>query len=103
MTSVLDVKTEKKFVIKCPHCNAEYTYDEIFMPSDIEGKTEKVIKDALGKVLYTEYQENCEPLSTAKYVCDYCDKQFVVEPIFAVKVRKESDELDFSTTTASLI
>ena len=48
---------EKKITtIKCPHCGYEYVPAEIFMPTDIEGKPDSIVKDVLGKVLYAEYE-----------------------------------------------
>lgn len=73
------------------------------MPSEIEGKTEDIIKDALGKVLYVSYREGCEPETTGRYICDNCGKAFVVEPTITYKVRKEAEELDFTNTSVSLI
>lgn len=43
-------------LIKCPHCGHEYQAAEIFMPEDLLGRptSNGIIKDALGKILYTE-------------------------------------------------
>lgn len=96
---------EKKnwVVIKCPHCGAEYVPAEIFMPGDLIGKPDSVVRDALGKILYADYEEDCEPLATESFICDNCGKPFVVEPVISYKVKKEDEEKDFSTDTVSLL
>lgn len=90
-------------VIKCPHCGFGYAPAEVMMPSDFLGKPESVIRDALGKVLYQEYEEGYEPGMSENYICDNCDKPFIIEPIITYKVKKEAEELDFSTQTVSLL
>ena len=90
-------------VIKCPHCGAEWVPSEIFMPGDVEGKAKQVIRDALGHILYVEYEEDCEPCSEQHYVCDECGRGFVVEPVVMFKVKKESEELDFGSQETSLL
>ena len=52
-------KTDKKEVItkgliKCPFCGAEYSPSEIFMPGELIGKADNVIKDPTGRILYVE-------------------------------------------------
>lgn len=89
--------------IKCPYCGGEYVPSEIFMPSEIEGKTEDIIKDPVGKILYVSYQEGYEPLTAGRYTCDACNRSFVVEPTVSYKVRKEAEEIDFSVSTSSLL
>ena len=90
-------------VIKCPWCGTEYVPSELFNPTDLEGKPESILKDALGKVIFVDYPEGYSPEQTTKYVCDTCNKPFLVEPTVSYKVKKEASELDFSDTSASLI
>ena len=53
---------QKKWpVITCPHCGYQYAPAEIFMPGDLIGNPEQVIRDALGKIIYQEYDEESEP------------------------------------------
>lgn len=92
-----------RLIITCPHCGAQYVASEIFMPGDLEGKTETVIKDALNKVIYQEYEEDSEPCQAEHYVCDHCNKPFIVEPTISFKVRKEEEQLDFSEQSVSLL
>ena len=98
-------QNQKKYqVIKCPHCGYELIPSEVFYPEDIiGGRTDSLIRDALGKIIYLEYKEDQEPCHSEQYICDNCDKPFVVEPVVSYKVKKEVEELDFSTDTASLL
>jgi DNA-directed RNA polymerase subunit RPC12/RpoP len=90
-------------IIKCPHCQHGYAPAEIFHPHDFAGIPTSVLRDALGKVLYQEYKEDYEPGMATSYICDGCGKQFIVEPQITYKVKKESEELDFSNTSVSLL
>lgn len=93
----------KYLLIKCPYCGWEYVPAELFNPTDLEGKPEDLLKDNLGKVLYVDYHKNYSPCQVTRYICDGCGKPFVVEPTVTYKVKKEAKELDFSTTTSSLL
>lgn len=90
-------------VIKCPFCGAEYAVPEIFMPGDLIGRTDSVVKDALGKTIYVDYVEGEEPCQQAEYVCDHCDHTFIVEPVVQFKVKKQAEELDFASDSVSLL
>ena len=97
-------ETKKQWpVIRCPHCGCEMTPAEIFMPGDLIGKPESVIRDALGKIIYQEYDKDNEPAQPEHYICDECGKPFIVEPVITYKVKKEEEALDFSTQESSLI
>lgn len=101
-----DIKTDKKQtwpVITCPHCGAQYAPAEIFMPGDLIGKPETVIRDALNKIIYQDFDEEDEPCSAEHYICDHCGKAFVVEPVVSYKVKKEDESLDFSEQSVSLL
>ena len=50
-------------VIRCPHCGGEYTPADIFMPGDLIGKPKTVIRDALGKIIYQEYDQKKSQLN----------------------------------------
>jgi len=89
--------------IRCPHCGYEYVPAEIFMPGDLVGKPDQVIRDALGKIIYQDYEEDSEPLATECYCCDNCGKEFLVEPVITYKVKKQVEELDFSEQSVSLL
>jgi len=90
-------------VIKCPHCGYEYTPAEILYPDSLLGEAKTVIRDALGKIIYQEYDKDLEPTQVEKYFCDNCDKPFLVEPVVTYKVKKEVEELDFSEKYVSLL
>lgn len=91
-------------VIKCPHCGYEYVPSEVFMPGDLLGKPETVIRDALGKILYVEYEEDLdEPNFEEHFVCDHCDKPFVVSVATSYKTREEDEELNFQSEYVSLL
>ena len=103
---------QKKYqVIKCPHCGYEYIPSEIFYPGDLTGgRTESLVRDALGKILYLEYGESkytegrkLDPCQPEQYYCDSCDKPFIVEPVITYRVKKEVEELDFSNESVSLL
>lgn len=73
------------------------------MPGDLIGKADTVIRDALGKIIYQEYNLDYEPSHIEKYFCDHCDKPFIVEPTVTYKVKKEVEELDFTERYVSLL
>ena len=95
---------QKKWpVIRCPHCGMEFVPAEIFMPGDLIGEPDNVIRDALGRIIYQEYDEGNEPAQVGHYVCDECGKPFTVEPIIMYKVKKEDEAKDFSELSSSLL
>ena len=73
------------------------------MPGELVGNPETVIRDALGKVIYQEYDDEEMPAQIEHYVCDNCGKPFIVEPVITYKVRKEDEANDFSELSVSLI
>jgi predicted RNA-binding Zn-ribbon protein involved in translation (DUF1610 family) len=90
-------------VIKCPHCGWEYLPGEIYYPGAFLGKPDSVIRDALGKIIYEDYEENEEPNLEEHYECDNCGKSFVVNATISYKSGEEKEELDFSNQFASLL
>lgn len=100
----LDLKTKSKLnIIKCPHCGWEYLPGEIYLPDEVTGYPENVIRDVLGKILYVEYKEDREPDTTEHFICENCNKQFAVEVTTTYKSRFEDPEIDFSNQFTSLI
>ena len=96
--------TQRKFSnFKCPHCGAQYLPAEVFMPGAFLGKPDDIVKDSLGRLLYEDYQDGKEPDMLEHYICDYCDKPFIVEATITYKTMAEAPEKDFSTTYVSLI
>lgn len=90
-------------IIKCPHCGANYLPGEIYMPGSLIGQPEDVVKDSLGKLLYEDYSENKEPDMVEHFICDYCDKSFIVEATITYKTREEEPERDFKNQYVSLL
>jgi len=94
---------QNNWVVKCPHCGAEYHLTEIAMPGELLGtpKTNGIIKDPLGKILYIDWEE--APITTFDYTCDNCDKDFVVEVSLVAKAKLKAEEEDFSNLETSLL
>lgn len=100
MKTIISHKTP---VIRCPHCGAEYLPAEIYMPGSLIGHPDDIVKDSVGKILYEDYKENREPDLEEHYICDYCDKPFMVEATITYKTKEEAPENDFSTAYVSLL
>lgn len=101
----METKPIKKAVITCPHCGWEYVPSEIFVPGQLIGKPDPstLVKDALGKILYVEYPQDQEPEQVETYVCDNCEKTFVITPTVSYKTQKEEEVLDFKDPYVSLL
>lgn len=95
--------TRKTPIIKCPHCGANYLPGEIYMPGALIGYPEDVVKDALGKILYEDYPDNKEPDMIEHFICDFCDKPFIVEATITYKTSVEEPERDFQQQYVSLL
>ena len=96
--------THKSPVIRCPHCGAEYLPGEIYMPGSLIGQPDEIVKDPFGRILYEDYStEAREPDMLEHFICDYCDKPFIVEASTAYKTREEEPERDFGTQYVSLL
>lgn len=91
----------EKQVIKCPHCGYEYLPAELYVKGSFFGKPINIIRDALGKIIYNEWEP--EPDFTEKYICDGCDQQFVIEATVSYKSKKEEEKLDFKNQYVSLL
>ena len=91
-------------VIRCPFCGAEYLPGEIYMPGSLIGQPDEIVRDGLGKIIYEDYYtETREPDMIERYICDQCNKPFVVEATITYKTREEEAEKDFSTQYVSLL
>ena len=73
------------------------------MPGALIGQPDDLVKDSLGKILYEDYQEGKEPNLIEHYICDYCDKPFIVEASITYKTMAEEPEKDFTTQYVSLL
>ena len=96
-------RQKKGAVMRWPHCGMEFAPAEIFMLGDLIGESTTVLRDALGKIIYQEYDEGSEPAQVGHYVCDGCGKSFIVESVITYKVKKEDEAKDFSELSASLL
>jgi hypothetical protein len=95
---------DKRTIITCPHCKAEYLAGEIFMPGSLIGQPTDIVKDSFGKIIYADYEpEDRKPDFTEHFVCEYCDKPFVVEATITYKSMVEAPEADFSQKYVSLL
>lgn len=61
--------------IVCPHCKAEYTPAEIFIPKSLVGNPEYVKRNIEGKIQSVAGQDMD---LVESYTCDYCKKSFKV-------------------------
>ena len=79
----------KSALIKCPHCGAEYLPGEIYMPNSI---------------IYEDYYTaDREPNLVESFVCEYCNKPFVITATVSYKTTVEAPEKDFSSPYVLLI
>ena len=96
--------THKTPVIKCPHCGAEYLPGEVYMPNSLIGQPDEVVRDALGKIIYEDYETPArEPDMIEHFSCEYCDKPFIIEATVTYKTKEEAPENDFKTQYVSLL
>ena len=96
--------SHKTPVIRCPHCGAEYLPGEIYHPGSLIGQPSDVVKDSFGRILYEDYEPaSREPDMMEQFICEYCEKPFVIEATVTYKTREESPENDFSTEYVSLL
>ena len=90
--------------IKCPHCGCEYLPGEIYMPGSLIGQPDEVIRDSFGKIIYEDYYtETRRPDYTEHFICEKCEKPFVIEATVTYRAKEEAPENDFSTKYVSLL
>lgn len=95
---------EKKWqAITCPHCGREYSPCEIFMPGDVIGKAQTVVRDPDGKIMHVEWEEGYEPAQTQTYVCDGCGRTFVATACASYESAVVPEEEDFAVMEVSLL
>lgn len=80
--------------IRCPYCGAEYVPSEIFMPETLLDKSTIIDKDSNGII---ENIEGEEAELIESYICDYCNKEFVVNANVVYNVVKEDVEEEYIT------
>jgi hypothetical protein len=96
--------SHKTSLIRCPHCGAEYLPGEVYMPGSLIGQPTDVVRDSLGKILYEDYDPvDREPNFTESFICEYCEKPFIIEATVTYKTKEEAPENDFTTNYVSLL
>ena len=95
---------DKKTIIECEHCRAQYLLGEIFMPGALIGQPFDIVKDSAGKIIYVDYKtEDRVPNKVERFTCEYCDKPFVLNAELTIKAVKEVPEHDFKNQYVSLL
>ena len=94
---------KKTPIIRCVHCGAQYLPGEIYMPGSFLGRPDDIVKDSFGKIIYEDYHVGKEPDMIERYICDYCDKPFIVEASITYKTMAEEPERDFKNQYVSLL
>lgn len=98
------VASNIKRIVKCPHCGYEYDIAEVVYPGEFLGKPDKIVKDALGKILLVDFEDpKHAPEQSERYICDSCNKTFVILPQISFEAVKEDEQIDFSQEFASLL
>lgn len=96
--------SSRQAIIKCPHCFTEYLPGEIYMPGSLIGQPDEVIRDAFGKIIYEDfYLETRKPDFIEHFICEKCERPFVIEATVTYRVKEELPENDFSTKYVSLL
>lgn len=97
------VTTRKTPIIKCPHCSAQYLPGEIYIPGALIGQPDDLVKDSLGKIIYEDYSEDKEPNMIEHFICEFCNKPFIIEATVTYKTLVEEPEKDFQNQYVSLL
>ena len=89
--------SKEEYVIKCPHCGAEYLPAEIFYPEFILGNPENIVKDEQGHI---EHFDGDALSFIEEYTCDICGHTFTVAGTvtFVAKEKKEDFDEEWTTT-----
>ena len=96
--------SHKTALIRCPHCGAEYLPGEVYLPGSLIGQPDDIVRDALGKIIYEDYTAvEREPNTIEHFICDYCEKPFVIEATITYRTSAEAPEKDFSTQYVPLL
>ena len=96
--------SHKTALIKCPNCGCEYLPGEIYMPGSLIGQPGGIVRDSLGKILYEDYLEKKdEPDNIEHFICEHCEKPFIIEATVSYKTYQEAPEKDFTEKYVSLL
>lgn len=102
MKDKIKEKTTKNKIV-CPCCGREYLPVEIFIPNEVFGKPNSIVRDNGGNIL--EY-EGKHPDLKEEYVCDNCNKPFSIsiEQTFITNYLEVKDfDSDYTTSFQSKI
>lgn len=84
--------SKKNKIIRCPHCGYEYVPSEIFYPDTILGKAKDIIRDESGHI---EFYLGDKPMYVEEYICDNCEKSFIVQA--DINFITSTDSIDFDS------
>lgn len=91
----------RKNVIVCPYCGAEYLPQEIFTLDTSITNLGQLVKNDKGQIEWVE--KDLEDDLQEEYVCDYCNKPFKVEANLTYTTIKEiPDDLDEEETETTI-
>lgn len=67
----------RKDIIRCPKCGAEYLAGEIYLPEEFLGIPDDIEREATTHKIITDFGK---PMNlNERYICDYCDTPFTVK------------------------
>lgn len=92
-----ELLSSKINTIKCPCCGYEYLPAEIFLPDYILGKPTDIVRTVDGKITYVSGKS---ANMSESYICDKCNKPFIVHANISFKTEYDSEkdfESDFSS------
>lgn len=83
------LKNNKRIdIITCPHCGAEYTAGEIYIPECFLGVPKNIDKDCVNHTILTDLGK---PMDTREsYICDYCKTPFKVSAYVKFNVEEDT-------------
>ena len=74
-------------IISCPHCGAQYTAGEIYIPEYFLGKPSGIEREGATKRILQDYGR---PMDTReRYICDYCNTPFNVKAFIKFNVEED--------------
>lgn len=88
--------------IVCPKCKWEYLAGEILEPLSLVGKPRNIIRDAIGHIIFADYEEDNQPDLQERYVCDHCNTEFIINAKLVANTEEVSEEENFNDLEVSL-
>lgn len=99
----MEVKKTIFGAIACPHCGYELHPSEVYMPDDLAGKPQLIVRDPLGKLMYADYEEGMEPNLIQDFECPHCGRGFRVKAKVDYSTEALPEEDDFAEEAVSLL